>query len=125
MNEKNIGRSLSSAGRYLYQEGTVYIILAVLVIFFAILKPSFLTGRNIYNLITQSTCIIIAGMLSCYSHPRTVEDVTAQIVGRILDQFDVEAPELYRWEGMTEAPESALSDQRRPSGKGFDATGGE
>lgn len=66
MNEKNIGRSLSSAGRYLYQEGTVYIILAVLVIFFAILNPTFLTGRNIYNLITQSTYIIIAGMGICF-----------------------------------------------------------
>ena len=66
MNEKNIGRRLQSAGRYLYQEGTVYIILAVLVIFFAILNPTFLTGRNIYNLITQSTYIIIAGMGICF-----------------------------------------------------------
>ena len=80
--------------------------------------------RNLYEL-SQMGAVILPPMLSCYSHPRTVEDVTAQIVGRILDQFDVEAPELYRWEGMTEAPESALSDQRRPSGKGFDATGGE
>ena len=66
MNEKNIGRRLQSAGRYLYQEGTVYIILAVLVIFFTILNPTFLTGRNIYNLITQSTYIIIAGMGICF-----------------------------------------------------------
>lgn len=66
MNEKNIGRRLQSAGRYLYQEGTVYIILAVLVTFFTILNPTFLTGRNIYNLITQSTYIIIAGMGICF-----------------------------------------------------------
>ena len=66
MNEKNIGRRLQSAGRYLYQEGTVYIILAVLVTFFTILNPTFLTGRTIYNLITHSSYIIIAGMGICF-----------------------------------------------------------
>ena len=66
MKNRSWAGRLASAGRYLYQEGTVYIILAVLVIFFAILNPTFLTGRNIYNLITQSTYIIIAGMGICF-----------------------------------------------------------
>ena len=55
--------------------------------------------RNLYEL-SQMGAVILPPMLSCYSHPRTIEDVTAQIVGRILDQFDVEFPELRRWEGM-------------------------
>ena len=66
MKEKSIGGRLSSAGRYLYQEGTVYIILAVLVVFFGIINPKFFAARNIYNLITQSTYIIIAGMGICF-----------------------------------------------------------
>lgn len=66
MNKKSIGGRLGSAGRYLYQEGTVYIILAVLVLFFGIINPMFFAGRNIYNLITQSTYIIIAGMGICF-----------------------------------------------------------
>ncbi len=53
-------------GRYFYQEGTVYIILLVLVIFFSIFNPLFLSPRNIYNLITQSTYIVIAGMGICF-----------------------------------------------------------
>lgn len=55
--------------------------------------------RNLYEL-SQMGAVILPPMLSCYSHPRTVEDVMAQIVGRILDQFDVESPELRRWEGI-------------------------
>lgn len=41
-------------------------ILAVLIIVFSIFNPSFLSARNIYNLITQSTYIIIAGMGICF-----------------------------------------------------------
>lgn len=67
MKEKNsIGGKLSNLGRYLYQEGTVYIILTVLVIVFGILNPVFLSAGNIYNVITQSTYIIIAGMGICF-----------------------------------------------------------
>lgn len=65
MKEKSLGGSLLSAGRYLYQEGTVYIILAALIVFFGILNPTFLTSRNLYNLVTQSTYIVIAGMGIC------------------------------------------------------------
>lgn len=50
-----MGARLGAAGRYLYQEGTVYIILAVLILLFGILNPVFLSAGNIYNLITQST----------------------------------------------------------------------
>lgn len=66
MNENRKGGNLKAAGRYLYQEGTVYIILAVLVIFFGVMNPVFLSARNIYNLVTQSTYIIIAGMGICF-----------------------------------------------------------
>ncbi|WP_298035459.1 hypothetical protein [uncultured Dysosmobacter sp.] len=46
MNRKSAGTLIKRAGSYLYHEGTVYIILAVLVVFFAILNPVFLTGSG-------------------------------------------------------------------------------
>lgn len=67
MKETNsIGGKLGAFGQYLYREGTVYIILAVLVVMFSILNPTFLSPGNIYNVITQSTYIIIAGMGICF-----------------------------------------------------------
>lgn len=53
---------LKGAANYLWREGTVYIILAFLIILFSILNPVFFTGKNFYNLLTQSTYYIIAGM---------------------------------------------------------------
>ena len=61
-----MNNKLKAAGQYIYQEGTVYIILVVLVIFFSIFNRNFLSGQNIYNLITQSTYIIICGMGICF-----------------------------------------------------------
>lgn len=55
--------------------------------------------RNLYEL-SQMGAVILPPMLSYYSRPETLTDVTAQIVGRILDQFDLDCPELRRWEGM-------------------------
>lgn len=59
-------KQLKRLGYYVYHEGTVYMILAVLMIAFTIMNPLFLTGRNLYNLLTQSTYIIIAGMGICF-----------------------------------------------------------
>ena len=53
---------LKSAANYVWRERTVYIILAFLIILFSVLNPVFFTGRNFYNLLTQSTYYIIAGM---------------------------------------------------------------
>lgn len=66
MPKRAFGEGARSIGRYLYHEGTVYIILAVLIVFFTLFNPVFLTSRNLYNLITQSTYIIIAGMGICF-----------------------------------------------------------
>lgn len=63
---KSVAARLGAVGRYLYREGTVYIILGVLVIMFSILNPLFLSPGNLYNLLTQSTYIIIAGMAICF-----------------------------------------------------------
>jgi ribose/xylose/arabinose/galactoside ABC-type transport system permease subunit len=66
MENKSFSQKIKSAGSYIYREGTVYMILVALVIFFTIFNPTFLSGRNLYNLLTQSTYIIIAGMGICF-----------------------------------------------------------
>lgn len=66
MENKTMGAKVKAFGNYLYREGTVYIILVVLIVFFSVFNPTFLSARNIYNLVTQSTYIIIAGMGICF-----------------------------------------------------------
>lgn len=56
------GGRLKGAANYIWREGTVYIILLFLIVLFSILNPVFFTWRNFYNLLTQSTYFIIAGM---------------------------------------------------------------
>lgn len=53
---------VTSALSYAWREGTVYIILAALIVMFTIINPAFFSQRNIYNLISESSYYIIAGM---------------------------------------------------------------
>ena len=46
---------------------------------------------------------IVPPMPAFYNHPRTVDDVVDHIVARILDQFDLPAPDAKRWEGIRAA----------------------
>ena len=61
-NSKSFGPRLRSAIGYAWREGTVYFVLAFLIIMFTIINPRFFSGRNIYNLITESSHYVIAGM---------------------------------------------------------------
>ncbi len=56
------GSKFKRTASLVWREGTVYIILAFLIIMFTLINPSFLTGRNIYNIISESSHYIIAGM---------------------------------------------------------------
>lgn len=55
--------------------------------------------RNMYTL-SQMGAVILPPMLSFYNHPDSIEALTNHIVGKILDQFDMEATDFHRWEGM-------------------------
>lgn len=55
--------------------------------------------RNLYELGSMGA-VILPPMLTYYQNPRTVEDMTNHIVGKILDQFGLDAPGYRRWEGM-------------------------
>ena len=58
----SIGGRLKGAANYIWHEGTVYIILALLVLMFSLINPLFFSSRNIYNLVSESSYYIIAGM---------------------------------------------------------------
>lgn len=55
--------------------------------------------RNMYEL-SQMGAVVLPPMLSYYNHPRSIEDATNHIVGKILDQFDMGTSCFRRWEGM-------------------------
>ncbi|MCC8123082.1 MAG: UbiX family flavin prenyltransferase [Oscillospiraceae bacterium] len=52
--------------------------------------------RNQYELALMGA-VILPPVLSYYSHPHTLEDVTRHIVGKILDQFHINYSEFHRW----------------------------
>jgi 4-hydroxy-3-polyprenylbenzoate decarboxylase len=39
-----------------------------------------------------------------YNHPETLDDVVEHIVGRTLDQFDLDLSTVRRWSGMQRSP---------------------
>lgn len=55
--------------------------------------------RNMYEL-SQMGAVILPPMMAYYNHPRSVEDCTSHIVGKILQQFGISAENFKRWEGM-------------------------
>ena len=55
--------------------------------------------RNMYEL-SRMGVVMIPPMLSYYNRPETVEECTRHIVGKVLDQFDIEGEEYRRWQGM-------------------------
>lgn len=57
--------------------------------------------RNMYEL-SQMGVEIVPPMLTYYNHPKTVEDCTRHIVGKILDRFDIEGEDFKRWNGCIE-----------------------
>jgi 4-hydroxy-3-polyprenylbenzoate decarboxylase len=55
--------------------------------------------RNMYELSQIGICIVPT-MVSYYNHPKSIEDVTHHIVGKILDSFGIEYGYFRRWEGV-------------------------
>jgi 4-hydroxy-3-polyprenylbenzoate decarboxylase len=55
--------------------------------------------RNLYEL-SQMGAVVIPPMLSYYNHPTSVEDCTRHIVGKVMDQLDLDMEGFRRWDGM-------------------------
>lgn len=52
--------------------------------------------RNLYE-ISRLGAVVIPPVLSYYNHPQSIEDCTAHIVGKLLDQFELEGEHFCRW----------------------------
>lgn len=55
--------------------------------------------RNMYEL-SQMGAVILPPVLSYYNHPDSLEAAANHIIGKILDQFDLETTNFHRWEGL-------------------------
>lgn len=55
--------------------------------------------RNLYE-ISRLGAIVIPTVMSYYNHPESVEDCTKHIVGKIMDQLNLESEGYHRWNGM-------------------------
>lgn len=54
--------------------------------------------RNLHEL-SLAGAIVLPPAVAYYNKPQTVEDVTRQVVGKVLDQFGIEYDGLTRWGG--------------------------
>ncbi len=55
--------------------------------------------RNLYE-VSRLGAVVIPPMMSFYAHPETIDDMIKQVVSRILDQWGLEIPDTYHWNGM-------------------------
>lgn len=54
--------------------------------------------RNLYEL-SQMGAVVLPPVLSYYHHPDSLDAAVNHIVGKILDQFGLDAPHFTRWGG--------------------------
>ena len=59
--------------------------------------------RNLHE-ISQLGAVVIPPVLSYYNHPKTIADCNRHIVGKLLDQFQIEGQQFHRWEGEVHRP---------------------
>jgi 4-hydroxy-3-polyprenylbenzoate decarboxylase len=52
--------------------------------------------RNMVS-VTEAGATVLPPMPAFYHHPRTIDDLVAQTVGKVLDQFGIEHRTFRRW----------------------------
>jgi 4-hydroxy-3-polyprenylbenzoate decarboxylase len=62
--------------------------------------------------------VMLPPMPAFYNHPQTVDDVVDHIIGRVLDQFGIDAPFTKRWDGhmQTAATIAAVAGGKNKTG---------
>lgn len=55
--------------------------------------------KNMYEASRLGT-VILPLVMSYYNHPETLQDCNRQICGKLLELFQLEGQDFYRWEGM-------------------------
>lgn len=58
--------------------------------------------RNMLEL-SQAGAVILPAMLTFYNDPKTPEDMRRHLVGKVLDQFDIDNDVMVRWERSSES----------------------
>ncbi len=59
--------------------------------------------RNMVQL-TEMGGIVFPPVPAFYARPKSIEDLVAHTVARVLDLFDIHSPKLARWQGMKGSP---------------------
>ncbi len=75
--------------------------------------PLNLSHLNHMNIITQMGGVIFPPVPSFYHQPKSIDDIVDQTVGRVLDQFDIEADIFDRWDGNREKNSIKQKGQKR------------
>lgn len=72
-----------------------------------------LTSAHIKNMlsVTEMGGIIAPPVPAFYTHPKSIEDIVAQTVGRTLDLFDIDTKSFPRWDGQVTSLRRAEKQQ--------------
>ena len=54
--------------------------------------------------VTEMGAVVFPPVPAFYARPKTIEDLVAHSVARVLDLFDIHSPKLARWQGMKGTP---------------------
>jgi polyprenyl P-hydroxybenzoate/phenylacrylic acid decarboxylase-like protein len=54
--------------------------------------------------VTEMGAIVFPPVPAFYAHPKSIEDLVAHTVARVLDLFGIHSARLARWQGMTGNP---------------------
>jgi len=78
-----------------------------------VVRESPLNGIHLENMLALSRlgAIIAPPMPAFYNHPKSLEDIIRHTVGRILDLFYLELPQLKRWGGMQAVHTDSQDDE--------------
>lgn len=60
--------------------------------------------RNLSELAALPSVCIMPPMMTYYHHPKTIEDMENQLIGKIFDRFGFDYPPFERWEGQIKKP---------------------
>ncbi len=74
--------------------------------------PLHLSHLRLMTEVTAAGGIIVPPVPAFYHHPRTVDDIISQTVGRVFDLFGLDTDAVQRWEGSQQAARRARANRR-------------
>jgi len=74
--------------------------------------PLHLSHLRLMTEVTAAGGIIVPPVPAFYHHPRTVDDIVTQTVGRVFDLFGLDVGAVRRWEGGQRAARRARANRK-------------